>query len=412
MNVLNMSVSASILILAVVVIRAFTLHKLPKMTFLILWGVVIFRLLVPLSISSRFSIYTGLDILRNLFSEKITLPIMMGTTTVPNMESVSTIGQSTPTEASVVSFISPMGTIWLAGMCICMLFFAVTYINFVKQFKMSLPIKNDFITLWLKENPLHRPVQIRQSDRITSPLTYGIFRPVVLLPKNIDWTDEIKLRYVLTHEYTHIRRFDVLTKMILATAICVHWFNPLVWVMYVLVNRDIELSCDERVVRSLGETIRSDYALTLIELGEKKSRITPLVNNFGRNAIEERIVSIMKVKKMSLVGAIFGLALIVGTVTVFGTNASALDNSLTIDSRDSQLVSSRGTKAIKYVQEKQNPAPRYKEFSKNNAGTSIDNYVSFDALISVSASDEDKFTVDEWNDIQSKIEKGDVQLVD
>ncbi len=98
----------------------------------------------------------------------------------------------------------------------------------------------------------------------------------MLLPKTTDWTDEARLRYILTHEFVHIRRFDVLTKLLLVSALCIHWFNPFVWAMYVLFNRDIELSCDETVVRTFGDTIKSAYALTLIGLEEKKSRLTPL----------------------------------------------------------------------------------------------------------------------------------------
>lgn len=140
---------------------------------------------------------------------------------------------------------------------------------------------------------------IQQSDRIKAPLTYGVFRPVVLLPKTTDWTNETKLQYILTHEFTHIRRFDALTKLVLAVALCVHGFNPFIWVMYVLANRDIELACDETVVRIFEETMKSAYASMLVCMEETKSGLTPLVNNFKKNAIEERIVSIMKIKKYS-----------------------------------------------------------------------------------------------------------------
>ncbi|HBK59723.1 MAG TPA: peptidase M56, partial [Firmicutes bacterium] len=170
------------------------------------------------------------------------------------------------------------------------------------------------------EHPLRRSVQIRQSDRIKAPLTYGVFRPVILFPKKTDWTDETKLPYILTHEFTHIRRFDTLAKLVLTAAVCVHWFNPFVWAMYVLVNRDIELSCDETVVRTFGETMKSAYALTLIGLEEEKNRHTFLVNSFGKNAIEERIVSIMKIKKTSLMGILLALTLAIGMVTVFATD--------------------------------------------------------------------------------------------
>ena len=104
------------------------------------------------------------------------------------------------------------------------------------------------------------------AGRISSPLTFGVLRPVILLPKKTDWTDETALRYVLEHEFVHIQRFDVLSKLLLIAAVCVHRFNPLVWVMYVLANRDLELSCDETVLRRFGGDIRAAYARVLIRM--------------------------------------------------------------------------------------------------------------------------------------------------
>ena len=104
------------------------------------------------------------------------------------------------------------------------------------------------------------------AGRISSPLTFGVLRPVILVPKKTDWTDETALRYVLEHEFVHIQRFDVLSKLLLIAAVCVHWFNPLVWVMYVLANRDLELSCDETVLRRFGGDVRAAYARVLIRM--------------------------------------------------------------------------------------------------------------------------------------------------
>ena len=104
------------------------------------------------------------------------------------------------------------------------------------------------------------------AGRISSPLTFGVLRPVILVPKKTDWTDETALRYVLEHEFVHIQRFDVLSKLLLIAAVCVRWFNPLVWVMYVLANRDLELSCDETVLRRFGGDIRAAYARVLIRM--------------------------------------------------------------------------------------------------------------------------------------------------
>lgn len=294
-------------------------------------------LFVPLSISSRFSVYTGLDMLKGLLVEKVILTPAAGTPVIPDMTNIPVMVESVMGGASA-ALISPLEIIWLAGMCVCVLFFVVAYIKFIRQFKQSLPVENDIVSLWLRENPLRRTVEIRQSDRITAPLTYNVFRPVVLFPKDTDWADEAKLRYVLAHEFTHIRRFDALTKLVLINVVCVHWFNPLVWAMFILANRDIELSCDETVVKSFGETAKSAYALTLIGLAEKKGHITPLVNHFGKNAIEERIIAIMKIKKTTLAGITFALTLIVGTTTIFATSADSSTSNSDTNNQQGQNV--------------------------------------------------------------------------
>ncbi|MGZ7442296.1 M56 family metallopeptidase [Paenibacillus sp. TH7-28] len=315
MSLLKMSFSAAILILVIVVIRALLLHKLPKKTFLALWGVVLCRLLMPFSIPSRFSIFTIADILKNRFYEAdLTLT---GMSVSPNhmaiTETIPTLPEAVPENNSLVL------VIWLIGLLACALFFLVTHLRCRREYKTALPVDNAFLKLWQQKHSTRRNVQIRQSDKIASPLTYGIFRPVILLPKQTDWTDETRLRYILTHEFVHIRRFDTFTKLLLVSALCLHWFNPFVWLMYVLANRDIELSCDETVVRTFGGNMKSSYALTLIELEEKKNQLTPLVNNFSKNAIEERIVSIMKIKKHSIAVIFVAALLVVGATAVFAS---------------------------------------------------------------------------------------------
>ena len=320
MDIIKMSLSASVMIVAIVIIRALALHNLSKRTFLVLWGVVICRLLIPFSIPSRISFFTGIDLVKSIFADKTAITSSGGIMTIPDMANmagaVEPMGASSPAAS-----VSLLQIVWLAGICACALFFIVAYIKCRREFRSSLPMENGYADRWLREHPLRRPVQIRQSDRVKSPLTYGVFRPVILLPRRTDWSNETGLRYILTHEFTHIRRFDTLAKLVLTAAVCVHWFNPLVWVMFIMANRDIELSCDETVIRKYGEAAKSAYALTLIGLEEKKGRLTPLVNNFSKNAIEERVVSIMKIKRTSLVGIILSLVLVIGTTAAFATSA-------------------------------------------------------------------------------------------
>lgn len=204
---------------------------------------------------------------------------------------------------------------------------------------MSFPVKNSYAEKWLSDHRIRRSISIRQSDRILTPLTYGIFRPVILMPKNTDWEKEDSLQYILAHEYVHIRRFDAAAKLILIAALCIHWFNPAVWLMYILANRDIELSCDETVIRLFGEKERAAYARTLISMEEEKSGFMPLCNNFGKDAIEERITAVMKTKKMTL-GAVFVIiVLVIAVVTLFATSAEEENVSDDVRKQAEKLIS-------------------------------------------------------------------------
>lgn len=322
MSILQMSISSAILILFIVVIRAVLLNKLPQKTFIILWGVALFRLLIPITVPSEFSAFTLIkNAINSPAAQKIGIASLNAGIAEVMPAAVATVTNDT-TQISV----SPLRILWLVGMLAVALFITITHLHCRQSYKMALPIENTFLAKWKRAHPTRRTIEIKQSDKITTPLTYGILHPVILLPKSMNYADECKLQYVLAHEFTHIKRFDILLKYLLAASLCVHWFNPLVWVMYVLANRDIEISCDEAVVRAFGETTKSAYALTLISLEERKSRLNPLCNHFSKNAIEERITSIMKLKKTSITGIVLALALIVGTTTVFATSAAPRNN--------------------------------------------------------------------------------------
>lgn len=319
MDILKMSLSASVFILAIIIIRALALYRLPKMTFLVLWVVALCRLLIPFSVPSRLSIYTLVNMLKIHFSTMNTTVTGMAPNHIGT--AADTINASLANTVSVN--ISSVMVVWFIGLSACTLFFLVVHLRWRRIYKTALPIDNEFVKVWQRSHPTRRRLEIMQSDRIAGPLTYGIFRPVILLPKGTDWTNEKHLEYILIHELVHIRHFDILMKLLLVAAVCVHWFNPLVWGMYVLANRDIELSCDEAVVRTFGETTKSAYAMTLIGLEEKRSSIIPLVDNFSKNAIEERIVTIMKMKKTSIITFVAATLIVASVTTGFATVAKS-----------------------------------------------------------------------------------------
>lgn len=386
MTLLKMSFYGAVIILVILILRAFTLHKLPKRAFLILWAVALVRLLVPFEISSGLSLYSLLpeapeelplfteqkpyipdpanpydpfenyaDYLKNqgntqIIDEDVILAEPDGGTIylpidnadvdaipLPDTETDAnyTEGTSGQEPSDAVAPSAPTGNnptglqvlwnrivpllpvLWAVGASLCAVFFLICYLKCLREFRTALPVTEDYATEWLNRHPLKRKISIRQSDKISAPLTYGLLRPVILLPKKTDWSNTSQLDYVLYHEFTHIRRFDLPAKLVMIAALCLHWFNPFVWVMYVFFNRDLELSCDDCVVKHFNQT-KSDYAKTLIGMEERKNYGTPLCNHFSKNAIEERITAIMKSKKTTtsmIVAAIIIILIVIITLT-------------------------------------------------------------------------------------------------
>lgn len=328
MSLLQMSFSGAILILVITAVRAAAMDKLSKTTFLFLWGLVLIRLLIPFSIPSAVSVYSLVD--QSVYADALEgtsigdmLPIAPETQMAPTGETPRPGPR--PPFAEAAPPVSVRFVVWFVGMASWAVFFTAIYLSWLLKFQSSAPVDNGYLTQWLKEHPSKRPISIRQSDSIDAPLTYGLFRPVILMPRGTDWEDTNKLQYILLHEYLHIRRFDILIKLIATAALCVHWFNPLVWVMVLLLNRDLELSCDESVVRRFGVGSRAAYAHILVSMEAQKSGLMPLYNSFSKNAIEERITSIMKIKKISLLAVFFAVLLVVGISSVFITSAEGPD---------------------------------------------------------------------------------------
>ena len=311
---LKTMLESSVLICVIALLRCALLQKMPKRTFLLLWKIALFRLLIPLSIPAPSSIYNLLQHAQETVPQA--QPAQLPATILHLTE--------TQTAAPVLTrSLSPLLLLWAAGACISAGYFLHVHFRFKKLCADSLPLDTPFIRQWQQTHPLRRKVRIRQSDRISTPLTYGAFRPTILLPKATPGSPE-QLTFILLHEYTHIRRFDILLKILLTAARCIYWFNPAVHLMACLAGRDIELTCDEAVLQACGRQSRSAYALTLLE--QEEARIaSPSCTCFSQNTAKERITVIMKMKKMTVVTSVLAIALITGTVTVFATSRSASD---------------------------------------------------------------------------------------
>jgi len=321
MSLLKMSFAGAVMILAITVIRALTINRVPKKTFSVLWLTAVIRLMIPFSLPSVTSIYSLLgQKAPNSAANNIANGMLLAAAAQEQAVSVAHTG------AVDVPKVSPLMLVWIVGFIGCAAFFITAYIRCYREFQMSLPVENEFLNNWLQTHKLSRTVSVRQSDRISSPLTFGLFKPIILMPKGTDWENENTLKYVLEHEFVHIQRFDTLFKLLLTAVVCVHWFNPMVWIMYTLANRDIELSCDETVINRFGSDTRAAYARVLISMEEIKSGFMPLCNNFSKNTIEERITAIMKTRKTTVLSLVLAVVLVAGTVTVFATSAKNTTN--------------------------------------------------------------------------------------
>lgn len=428
MSLFQMSVAGGVLILLIVVIRALAIHRLPKTTFLALWMIAALRLLLPFSIPLPFNIHIGLDIFSNVVQE---LPSGNIASTLPGDSPPSyDIGMAVPSPAT--EHISTFEILWLVGVLLLALYFFISYFRSMRKFRMSIPDNTPYIQNWLAAHQISRPLAVRSSDLISSPLTYGILRPVILLPKKLDRNDPVALKYVLTHEYVHIRRFDAITKILFAAVLCIHWFNPFVWVMYVLANRDIELSCDAWVIRMMGEKNRSSYALMLIKMEERRNGMSALCSHFGKNAISERIEAIMKFKKTSILACAFALVLVVGATTAFATSSGAWQEFDLDDLNLTEGHTGTETDNMKIVDSEGIP-DQVKDLDQFNltegqVGTQSNGMKMIDPsdtrgqildtddldLVEGNVGTESssmkmfEYTPEEWNDIQQKIDNGEI----
>ncbi len=333
-----MIISGTVMILMTIVIRKLAMDRISKLIFVLIWGMVAIRLLIPFSIPLPFNIWNIInradipaeqtrDISNSVSPSVNSVNELVPVATLP-LESQPTIMTVQP-ESNNNLLMNVIIGIWIAGILISIVYFLADHYKFRRKVGDSLPVENEFVRTWLEENKLIRPLQVRQTHKISSPLTYGILHPVILVPKVIDWQDVRQLNYIFTHEYIHIRRFDYATKILFAFTLCIHWFNPFVWAMYRLSNRDIELACDEAVLQRFGYKSKKSYALTLLNMEEKRNQYSLLNNNFSKNSLEERIQVMIKMKRKSIFTTTLALILILGTMTVFAASGENNTSSIT-----------------------------------------------------------------------------------
>lgn len=306
----QISFSSSILIIFILFVRLLAAYKLPRKTFTLLWKIVLIRLLIPVSIRIPVpDIWTPVRRKVKLAGETLIPALLTG-----GVEGTEHSGEITSSKPSV-AFI--LFAVWLVFTVMFLAIFLFTYIRSRMHVREALPSENEYARKWLSEQNIRRKIRILNFDRITSPMTIGIMQPKIILPKNMEMDKGRRLDYVLQHEMIHIKRFDIFWKMLSMLAACIHWYNPLVWLLYREFNKDIETACDERVIELFGPDAKPDYAYAIIQLMEKKPQAAFMYNGFGEKPVEKRIVSIMKLKKKTKTTMTISMIVILLSTMVF-----------------------------------------------------------------------------------------------
>ncbi len=306
-SLLETSLLASALVLLLLALRALAGRRLPRWAFVALWAVAALRFLVPYSVP--------LPILPP--AEPALLVTAPQFAAPPPLTAVAVNPLPVVTQVPAPDTAVPWPTLLYGCVAALLaLFFLAAHL------RARLRYRNAEAFTGVPLPRTWRRVSLRVSGAVKTPLTYGLLRPVILLPETMNRADEARLRCVLLHEFIHVRRCDALLKALFVAALCVHWFNPLAWLMVFLAARDLEISCDEAVLSALGSIAKRPYAHALLDMAAARA-VSPLASGFGKKPIEERIRSIMTYKKNSALAVLLALVMVVSVTTAFATTVTA-----------------------------------------------------------------------------------------
>ena len=304
LKIINMSISASWLVLAVLLLR-FVLKKAPKWVNVLLWGIVAVRLAFPFSIESALSLIPSAE----TFPEKVisgpSFDIQTGISPVDNrindylgdryFEGVTVPANNGNNIMTILTIV------WTIGILLLVAYTVISYWRLRRKVDTAVRYKDN----------------IFQSENVKSPFVLGIIKPRIYLPFNMNGQD---LEHVVAHEQAHIHRKDHWWKPLGFLLLTIHWFNPLMWLAYVLLCRDIELACDEKVIKELGNEQRADYMQALVACSVNRRMIAACPLAFGEVGVKERVKSVMNYKKPAFWVIIIAVIICVGVAACFLTN--------------------------------------------------------------------------------------------
>lgn len=307
LSVLNMSVTASLVAVAVIIARL-PLKKSPKVFSYALWSAVLFRLVCPFSFSSRLSLLGFMPSSQAGSAPARYIPEDTGMIKLPLVDIAfkrinAAFSSSIPPAAAPLAKLNPMdiliflgALIWLTGMAVMLVYAAIAYLRLKRRISTA--------TL-VSEN-------IYESDLIRSPFVCGFVKPKIYLPLSLTGEER---EYILLHEKTHIQRLDYIVKLVAFLVLALHWFNPIMWLCFSLMTRDMEMSCDERVIQKTSGLKVTSYSRSLLALASQKKMPAPGPLAFGESNVKARIKNLLDYKKPAFWLIITSIA-IVAVLTV------------------------------------------------------------------------------------------------
>ena len=304
LKIVNMSISASWLVVAVLILRL-VLKKAPKWVNVLLWGIVAVRLICPFSFESALSLIPSAE----TFPEKIisgpSFDVQTGITPIDNrindyLGDRYFEGVTVPTNNGN-NVMTILTIVWIIGILLLATYTIISYQRLNRKVDTAVRYKDS----------------IFQSENVSSPFVLGIINPRIYLPFSMNEQD---MEHVVAHEQAHIRRKDHWWKPLGFLLLTIHWFNPLMWLAYVLLCRDIELACDEKVIKGLGNEQRADYTQALVACSVNRRMIAACPLAFGEVGVKERVKSVMNYKKPAFWVIIIAVIVCVGVAVCFLTN--------------------------------------------------------------------------------------------
>lgn len=359
-TVFSMSLVATLTAAVVLVVRCYLKRRAPRWISYALWAVVLIRLLVPVSIASPISLFSLVPafhssetvgqsgrLSRLEFTEGQALPVQRlpsGSNQAALTAAQKALPDLTKTDGIFTGKDSSGGTkpvsspkskldlqkfgaiVWLSGAIVLSSFFALSYgFSAIRLRRLRRIPKNEKILQAEKLLPLRRDVPVSKSHLFFMPVVFGVFRPRIVLPWEFQWEDTAT-QHILLHERVHISRWDNLVKIAAVFTVCIHWFNPIVWLCFRLCSDDMEASCDERVLALLGETSRKDYARSLLSMAGRQSRRISRISflAFGESNLKKRVGNILKYHKKTLLSAAAALLAVLLVGCSLLTNPSSV----------------------------------------------------------------------------------------